>query len=255
MKLIFAIIGLFAANGFGAEPRNDPPAVEFARFPLPLLRTSVSAAPGTPAAKAILKSPFPNDFPPHTTVSFEDAREFPAFKKGARYFSPAHNRIVVYRITQVERAPYKTIQTYLTVLKRLLKERPKDIPPVESGRSFPDYPPRNSAHTFEAKLTYVDTAWGSGIFYLAQFTQEAGDFANNEKLTYLFQGLSKDGNFYVSADFRATHPKLPAGIDSKPLHGADNDLADSAFLTKQPDDSYTPSLRKVREWIGTLKLE
>ena len=255
LDLALVILGLFAVQLFAAEPQNEPPSVEFARFPLPLLHTHVSAVLGTPAGKAILVSPFPNDFPPHTTVVFEDAREYPAFKKGARYFSPASNIIRVYRITQIERAPYKTIQNQITVLKRLLKERPKDVPPQSSGKSFPDYPPRNSAHTFEAKLAYVDAAWGSGVFYLAQFTQEAGDFANNEKLTYLFQGLSKDGNFYVSADFRITHPKLPAGIDSKPLHGADNDRADSVFLTKQSDDSFTPSLRKVRDWIGTLKLE
>jgi hypothetical protein len=36
---------------------------------------------------------------------------------------------------------------------------------------------------------------------------------NNEELLFLFQGLSKDGLSYLSADFRITHPKLPRGID------------------------------------------
>lgn len=255
MRAVLAALGVFAASGLAKESRNEPPDVEFACFPLPLRRTHFSAACGTPATKANLKPPFPKDFPPNTAVEFDDGREFPAFKKGARYFSPSRNHIVVYRITQVERAPYRTIQPYISALRRLLAERPKDGRAVQSGRSLPDYPPRNAAHTFEAKITYLDAAWGSGIFYLCQFTQEAGDFANNEKLTYLFQGLSKDGDFYVSADFRITHPKLPAGIDSKPLHGADNDLADSAFLKRQPDESFKPSLRKVREWVGTFKLE
>jgi hypothetical protein len=254
--LICAAIGLLAGNVSADEPRNEPPSVEFARFPLPILNTYISAASGTPAAKAILDSPFPDDFPPQTTVAFEDAREFPAFKKGARYFAPARNSITVYRITQVERAPYKTIQFDIERLQKLLKERPKEVPLGELRRSLPDYPPRNAAHTFQLKLAYVDTAWGRGLFYLTQFSQEPHlDFANNEELAYVFQGLSKDGNFYVSADFRITHPKLPFGIDAKPKQQDEHQRADSIFLTKQADDSFTPSLSKLREWIGTLKLE
>jgi hypothetical protein len=223
---------------------------------LPILKTYVSAAPGIPVAKANLDSPFPDDFPPQTTVAFEDAREFPAFKKGARYFSPARNSLTVYRITQVERAPYKTIQFDIERLKKLLKDRPMEVPLGESRRSLPDYPPRNSAHTFQLKLAYVDTAWGSGVFYLTQFSQEPDDdFANNEELAYVFQGLSKDGNFYVSANFRITHPKLPSGIDAGPKQRDPHQRADSHFLTKQADASFTPSLSKIREWLGTLKFE
>jgi hypothetical protein len=254
--LISAAFGLLSSNIFADEPRNEPPSVEFARFPSAILKTYVSAASGTPAAKATLDSPFPDDFPPQTTVAFEDAREFPAFKKGARYFSPARNRITVYRITQVERAPYKSIQFDIGRLKKLLKERPKEVPLGEDRRSLPDYPPRNAAHTFQLKLAYADTAWGSGLFYLTQFSQEAHlDFANNEELAYVFQGLSKDGHFYVSADFRITHPKLPSGVDAKPKERDEHQRADSLFLTKQADDSFIPSLSKLREWIGTLKLE
>lgn len=240
---------------FADEQRDNPPTVLFDRFPTDFHRTQVSAASGTPASKADLHSPFPDDFPPHTTVIFEDVRKFPAYEKGGRYFIPAQNGVNVYRITDVERAPYKTIQESIATLKKLLKDRPKEVPVGEFGRSLPDYPPRNAGHSFHAKLCYVDTAWGSGIFYLTQFTQEPGDFANNEKLTYIFQGLSKDGDFYVSADFRITHPKLPSGIDAKPKQRNGGSRADTMFLNKQADESFTPSLRKVREWTGTMQFK
>src|SRR5690349_6305176 len=87
--LICAVFGLLGGKIFADEPRNEPPSVEFARFPVPTLNTSVSAGVGTSAAKATLDSPFPDDFLHQTTVAYEVAREFPAFKKGARYFSPA----------------------------------------------------------------------------------------------------------------------------------------------------------------------
>jgi hypothetical protein len=189
------------------EKPNLPPSVLFPPFPLAVSRTAVESHPGTPAGKATLNSPFPDDFPPHTTISWEDKREYPAFKKGARYFIKATNNVTVYRITEIERAPYKTIQHDLLELRQLLKTRPKSVPLGETRRSLPNYPPRNAGHAFQLKLSYVDTEWGSGLFYLTQFSQES-DFANNEMLTYLFQGVSKDGNFYVSADFRVTHPKL-----------------------------------------------
>jgi len=249
------IAGLLCGNTPAKEPLNTPPSVEFGRFPLPLLHTYVESNSGTPAAKAHLDSPAPDDYPPHTMVCFEDAREYPAFKKGPRYFSPGRNSIRVYRITQVDQAPYKTIQEDIARLKQLLNGRPKDVPLKDTDDSLPDYPPRNAMHLFHPKLSYWDATWGSGLCYLTQFTQEADDFANNEELTYVLQGISKDGNFYFSADFRTTHPKLPSGIDARPKRSTPDSIADIAFLNKQPDDAFTPSLRKVREWVSAMKFK
>jgi len=133
--LIYAAIGLLTRDISASEPPNLPPSIEFGCYPLPILRTFVSSEPGTPAANANFDTPCPNDFPPRTFVAFEDAREFPAFKKGARYFSAARNNITIFRITEVERAPYKTIQIDIEKLKKLLKERPKEVALGEDRRS------------------------------------------------------------------------------------------------------------------------
>jgi hypothetical protein len=250
-----AIFTLLSGSTSAEDPLNNPPAIEFGRFPLPVLHTYVKSRSGTSATKAILESPAPDDYPPHTMVSFEDIRQYPAFKDGPRYFAPGRNSIRVYRITQVYLAPYKTIQEDMARLKELLKNRPKDVPFKDYEDTLPDYPPRNARHLFHPKLSYWDVAWGSGLCYLTQFTQEGDDFANDEELTYVFQGISKDGNFYVSADFRITHPKLPSGIDDRPKQHDPDSIADSALLGREPDDAFTPSLRNLREWVGTLKLE
>ncbi len=137
-------------------------------------------------------------------------------------------------------------------MKKLLKDRPATVAHKEIESNLPDYPPRNAGHAFEARLNYVDAEWGSGLCYLTQFTQEPGAFANNEELVCVFQGLSKDGAFYVSADLRVTHPGLPAGIDAKPKSAG---AAGLELLTKAKDDAFTPSLAKVREWLGTVQLK
>ena len=86
----------------GAEPTPDtPPAVSFGPFPLAAVRTHMSSEAGTPAGKTEMVSPFPNDFPPCIVVGLEDARVYPAYKKGARYFFPGRNVLRVYQISAV----------------------------------------------------------------------------------------------------------------------------------------------------------
>jgi hypothetical protein len=44
------------------------------------------------------------------------------------------------------------------------------------------------------------------ILAVTQFAQDSA-LQDNEQLVYVFQGLSKDRHFFVSSDFRITHPK------------------------------------------------
>jgi hypothetical protein len=257
MKLlasVFLLAVLLSCIGRAETNSDNPPLMSFGTFPLPRVRTYVSAAAGIPASKARMDDPSPNDFPPATTVSLEDARDYPATNKGPRYFFPGHNILRVFRISHVESAPYKTIQSDITSLRKLLVDRPQSIPD-DDEHSLPDYPPRNSAHAFQVHVAYLDADWGSGICYVTQFSQDGGTPANNEELTYIFQGISKDNNFYVSGDFRITHPKLPKGIDDTPHREKGDYDADRILLSKQSDASFTPSLAKLREWLKSLKIE
>lgn len=244
---------LFASNIVCAAQRaadDTPPSISFGAFPLALKRTYVFSAPGTPATKAQLNTPFPNDFPPSVTVTLEDARKFPSGQ--GRYYFPSRNVVRVYRISHVEAVPYKTIQSEIESLRKVLSERPSAVADDER-HSLPDYPPRNAAHCFELKLSYIDAAWGSAICYVTQFSQDGGTPANNEELTYIVQGLSKDGEFYVSADLSITHPKLPNRIQDTPERKKGDYAPDRALLSKQSEGSFTPALDKIRTWVSTLE--
>lgn len=239
---------------------DGPPSVSFGAFPLPLKRTYVFSAAGTPASKAELNTPFPNDFPPSLVLMLEDTRKFPSGQ--GRYYFPSRNVVRVYRISHAEAAPYETIQSQIRSLRKLLSDRPSavadehqlstkmsDYPPPE----LPDYPPRNAGHCFEVKLSYIDAAWGSAVCYVTQFTQDGGTPANNEELTYIVQGLSNDGQFYISADFSITHPKLPNRIQDTPERAKGDYEPDRALLSKQSDGSFRPALDKIRTWLSTLE--
>jgi hypothetical protein len=244
---------LIASNFIcGAErAANDlPPSISFGAFPLPLKRTYLFSALGTPAARAELDTPFPDDFPPSATVMLEDTRTFPNGR--GRYYFQSRNVVRVYRISVVETAPYKTIQSELNSLRKLLSDRPSAVPDDER-HSLPDYPPRNAAHCFQVKLSYLDAPWGSALCYVTQFTQDGGTPANNEELTYIVQGLSKDGQFYLSADFSITHPKLPNRVQDTPKRQQGDYAPDRALLSHQSDRSFAPALDGIRKWLKTLE--
>ena len=125
LRILFAVLALaFIKLAYSSD--DFLPTISFAAFPLPLKRTYVSSENGTPASKAKLDDPFPNDFPPCVTVMLEDARNFPQSKE-PRYYFPSRNVLRVYRISHVETAPYKTIQADIKSLRKLLKERPATI--------------------------------------------------------------------------------------------------------------------------------
>ncbi len=267
MKLKFAILFLSFLPCLICDAESDVPKISFGTFPYPISRIHFYSENGTPISKAKeMYSPFPDDFPSHTIVTLEDSRDYPALKRGARYFFPSFNRLRIYNISDLKHSPYKTIQKFLNGqpgipmigLVETLRDRPKSSATKGRYVALPDYPSRNAAHLIQTKIAYADYDWGSGVFYITQFTQSRGNYPNNEELVYLFQGLSKDGKYYVSADFRITHPKLPRGIDSIPDGPTVDDDVDkkaAPMLSKQKDDSFTPSLDKLRTWVGTLKFE
>jgi hypothetical protein len=254
---IRTLLGLLLATAIvcGAQRAVDdtPPSASFAPFPLPLKRAYVFSAVGTPAAKAQLNTPFPDDFPPSLTLMFEDVRKFPSGQ--GRYYFPSRNVVRVYRISHAEAAPYKTIQSDIKSLRKLLSDRPSVVSDDDSVQRLPDYPPRNAGHCFAVKLSYIDAGWGDAVCYVTQFTQDGGTPANNEELTYIVRGLSKDGEFYVSADFSITHPKLPNRIQDTPERGKGDYEPDRALLSKQSDGSFTPALDQIRTWLATLELK
>ena len=255
---ISLLLGLLPVGDIvcGAErgPDDALPSMSFAAFPLPLKRTYVFSAPGTPASKAELNTPFPNDFPPSVTVMLEDARKFPTGK--GRYYFPSRNVVRVYRVSGAESAAYKTIQSDIKALRKILSERPSAIADDETHYSpLPDYPPRNAAHCFQVKLSYIDAAWGSALCYVTQFTQDGGTPANNEELTYIVQGLSKDGGLYVAGNFSISHPKLPNRVEDTPERKKGDYAPDRGLLSQQRDSSFTPALDKIRRWLATLELK
>ncbi|WP_379713384.1 hypothetical protein [Haloferula chungangensis] len=196
----------------------------------------------------------PQDSPPYRQVLFESSLSYADLSGAERRIDGVDNVIRIFDLSNV--VPEQTINGYLSRLRRIMSARPGSLELRRRQETLPDYPPRNAGHLVQAKVSYGDYDWGSGIFYLVQFTQGRGNYPNNSELGYLFQGLSKDGRFYVSADIRVAHPMLP--LDSSEFPSVDS-IDDAAMqmdlsLDGQKDSSFIPSLGEVRSLISGIKL-
>ena len=98
-------------------------------------------------------------------------------------------------------------------LKRLLTARPQ-----APEDPLPQLPPTGAVQQFQARFGYVDFQNGSGIRFLTQLAQDVGP-VTNERLLYIYQGITADGMHYVSASLPISAPFLPNDTQAAPPQG------------------------------------
>ena len=164
-------------------------------------------------------------------------------------------------------------------LKRLVAARP--APPrlaafLTRGRGqsawkgrIPFLPMYDVSEAVRAKVSYLDFRNGKGVAFVAQYTIE-DTLISNQALAYVFQGLTDDGEYYVSAAFPLAAPFLPPdyGDEEAARHGLrflggdpspafrrkyQNYLAATARrLEALAPDQYRPHLRLLDELVRSL---
>ena len=234
------------------------PVVAFAPFPIPGKVIIVQGKLGVPdQGPTALKGTFAPDHPPFVKVDFGN---WVSDQNGSEH------TLRVYRIDDGDQARYPSIQPIVEKLRRLLDSRSKgDLDRLD----VPVYPIPNAIQILRAKTQYFDAPWGSGLFFVAAFSSGVEEYPDNSSLEYLFEGLSKDGKYCVSAEFKIAHPELDSpGYDPhlvsasgptwSPERQANQKKADAAtakaqaFLPGQTDDSFKPALGELRQWVSTL---
>src|SRR5262249_21461098 len=95
------------------------------------------------------------------------------------------------------------------------------------------------AHAFHARVHKLKFAWGEGIAFLTQYTQEP-DLANpatEKELVMVFLGITADKSHYVRAQFAVRHPSLPAPAKS---------------LENLPASSFRPPLDAIEQMLASI---
>lgn len=200
-------------------------------------------------------------FPAHPCFDLRDRRPLPALKEGPRYFFPTYSFICVIPLVDpsVEdfRRAYPGLGFAAVGLRKLLRERPGRSARM---RDVPDIPPRNAGHSVLGKVQYLGFRSGSGILFLTQYSNEMEpNPLNNEELTLVFQGLTKDERYYVAAQLAITHPSLPRGIDFTDQIERDRDGRYLESAEKElegfPEESFRPSLKSLKALLSSIRVE
>lgn len=152
----------------------------------------------------------------------------------------------------------------VAALKSLLQQRPDPATaysaymPAQGGRSLPLFPQTNAVCAMLSGARYLDFQQGAGVRYLCLFAQGPAPVVPST-LTYVYQGVTDDGQYYVAARFPVTldgasmaaFPKAPAADASLDTVAQWNrNLAEN--LRNLPAEAYNPGLEKLDAIVGSI---
>ncbi len=163
-------------------------------------------------------------------------------------------------------ADYDYAAQQLEQLQTLLDQRP-DLaayttidPENTSNNALPYMPSQPGSQLIRAQPRYVETASVKGITYITIFRMDVSPILGNE-FVYTFQGISDDGEHYVSATFwlnAALFPaEIPADFDYSAFDAGFIDyLSESvATLTAATPADFTPSLDSLDALVQSFAFE
>ena len=171
--------------------------------------------------------------------------DFTNYVTGEKFHSPI---IMVFSVAEYK-AVYDKAEERISKLQQYIQNKP-NIP----ADPIPFLPNWNAAQLFKTMPAFVTFQNGQGIRFLAEYGQYAAP-VNNTDLFYTFQGITNDGNYYVSIILPVTHPSLPpnsqvdAAIQAQIDAGYDGYLAGILpGLSAQPLDSFVPNIHCWMRW-------
>ncbi len=135
-------------------------------------------------------------------------------------------------------------------LERMVEERPSF-----THNALPYLPPPPAMQAFDAQLGYIDFQNGAGIRYLTEYVQAFMPITPH----YIFQGLTDDGNFYITARLPISSDALPALTNDEAnnmMQNVDDVIAYNdnavAILESLTPDQFSPSLTSWDSMLASL---
>jgi hypothetical protein len=159
------------------------------------------------------------------------------------------------------------VQAYTTLLPDFIPGQVAYMQALTSGglpdsARLPFLPVFNAAQTFHSNFAVMPFVNGSGIRFLTLYAQYAAP-VNNHDLFYTYQGLTADGQYWVSAVLPVNHASLPADASNPPggvtWEQFSNDYTGYianmvAQLDAQAADSYTPSMTALDSLVASITI-
>lgn len=131
----------------------------------------------------------------------------------------------------------------------------------EEIATMPFLPLFNARQMMQSHIQYLDFRDGQGLRYLTWFSQGIIP-VNNHELIYTYQGLTRDGKYYVSAVLPINHPSLPADgtiTGHEPPEFTSDYTAYLmnvvANLNPQASNTFSPNLTQLDAMMSSLEIK
>jgi hypothetical protein len=112
-------------------------------------------------------------------------------------------------------------------------------------KQMPILPAADAAEAFHNQVKFLNFKQGSGVAFLSCYEQDTAPIKNGD-LFYTFQGLTADGNYYVS---------FFCPITVKTLPDSPSPQKSIEFLNKAKQADFTPSLNSINSMIESISLK
>jgi putative hemolysin len=182
--------------------------------------------------------------PEHLRFSFDD------YIIPEVFFEP---QVLVYPVVEFAALSERAAAT-INDLQQILADKP------EALERIPFLPLPGGPQSLQIQVAYIDFQTGAGVRGVLWGGQ--GTPVNNRELFYTFQGLTSDGNYYVSVILPVSHSTLPA--DGFEIPGDDLQLFMANFETHlaeveqqlgaEDPSSFMPQLALLDEVIQSLEV-
>jgi LppP/LprE lipoprotein len=190
--------------------------------------------------------------PEHIRFSFVEGPDSPTPECGA----PRAAQLCVYPVAGL-RALDPSVAQGVDELQALLAARPSN------PEAIPVFPLIPAHQTFRAQVRYLDFPSGSGVRFITRYAQDVSP-VTNQSVFFTFQGLTSDGQHYVSLFWPVDTSSLP-NTDEEALGGQSYEAwaqQYDAYLARTvqtlnglPPDAFTPDLTLLDGMLETLTID
>ena len=186
--------------------------------------------------------------PVHVLITFDQEQiQYPG--------NPRERQIRVYPISGL-RAIDPFVGEEIDKLQALLEKKPANI-----EDSITVLPVQNAAQVFHTQVKYLDFANGSGVRFLSAYAQDITPITN-ENIFYTFQGLTSDGQYYISAFYPISSTALPGTFEESTAAQNMDEFTKSYTskylpgvaegLNSLPSDQFIPDLSELDNLVQSL---
>jgi hypothetical protein len=204
--------------------------------------------------QTVPESPYEMElYPAHTELTLL------GYPLADKFFEP---HISVYPVAAYTALAPAVIPGRVTQLQTIVAGGHNPLYTGSSTPALPFLPLFNAAQAFYIKGKIQPFASGIGIRFSTEYAQYYVP-VNNTDLFYTFQGLTNDGQYWISAILPVNHPLLPPSADPLPGGASFEDFANNyetyitdmvSQLNDQPPESFTPSLLALDVLVSSITI-